>query len=182
MNFRYKIAGAVILILLAVISCKNINVAGKKSNPVLSSSAREDSVSVKVPVSDNYIIDNTCSQDSGAVYMYCEKMPEFPGGEAAFNNYLRSHIEYPKLAVADKKEGRVVIKFIIKQNGRYGKAEVARSLRPDMDTECLEAVKSMPVWSPGTMDGKPVAVSFQVTVRFLLNSAENLSGIYILPK
>ena len=51
----------------------------------------------------------------------------------------------------------------------------------DMDKECLRVMSTMPNWKPGMISGKPVAVSYSVPVRFLLQPGENLNGIYILP-
>jgi hypothetical protein len=42
-------------------------------------------------------------------------------------------------------------------------------------------MSTMPNWKPGMISGKPVAVSYSVPVRFLLQPGENLNGIYILP-
>ena len=130
---------------------------------------------------DNFIIDNTSGQDRGPVYMYCEKMPEFPGGEEAFNDYLRTNIHYPEVAVSGKIEGRVVMKFIIREDGEKSDIQVMRRVRTEMDEECIKAIKNMPLWKPGTISGKPVSVSYSVTIRFLLTASEHLNGIYILP-
>ena len=94
---------------------------------------------------------------------------------------MRNHIIYPKQAVNDKIEGRVVVKFIINSKGEASDVQIIRKQRSDMNDECIRVVKGMPVWKPGTLDGKSVSVSYNVTVRFLLTKSENLNGIYILP-
>ncbi len=38
-----------------------------------------------------------------------------------------------------------------------------------LDREALRIVKAMPKWIPGTQDGKPVPVKFQVPIGFRLN-------------
>jgi protein TonB len=174
-------ASVLFLILSVVISCKSAGRNTQLSTPVGESTEIRDTNSLAEANSDNFILDNTFTQDNGPVYMHCEKMPEFPGGEAAFNDYLRTTINYPEPAVADKAEGRVVVRFIVRSNGEISDAQILRSVRPDMDEECMKVIKSMPEWNPGIINEKPVSVSYSVTIRFLLHNSENLNGIYILP-
>ena len=165
------------LFLIVVFSCKNVSTNKK---PADIGTSVNDTASV-VGESDNYILDETSSQDNGPVYMYCEKMPEFPGGEKAFYDYMKTSIVYPVAAVSDKKEGRVVLKFIITEKGQKSNIKIIRSIRPDIDNECINAINAMPAWEPGLINGKPVSVSFNITIRFLLENTGNLNGIFILP-
>jgi TonB family protein len=169
------------LVLLVVISCKNKNYNTIKLVSINNKSNRDSTTLVSKSVPDNFIIDSTANQANGPVYMFCETMPEFPGGKSAFNEYLRKRIIYPRKAVTDKIEGRVVVKFIVRSTGEIREVKVLRSIREDMDKECLRVMSTMPSWKPGMISGKPVAVSYSVPVRFLLLPGENLNGIYILP-
>jgi TonB family protein len=176
-----QIACVFFSILIFIISCKNSN--NNKISSISGSQKTEvsDTNRGKQKAQDNFILDNTSSQDNGPVYMLCENMPEFPGGEKAFNEYMRNNINYPKAAVTDKKEGRVVVKFIINPNGEPVDVEIIRKQTPEMNDECIRVVKGMPKWKPGILDEKPVSVSYNVTVRFLLTKSDILNGIYILP-
>jgi TonB family protein len=169
------------LVLLVVMSCKNKNYNTIKPTSVNITGSRDSTALVSKPVPDNFIIDSTANQANGPVYMFCETMPEFPGGKNAFNEYLRKRIVYPTKAVMDKIEGRVVVKFIVRSTGEIGDVKVLRSIREDLDKECLRVMSTMPNWKPGMISGKPVAVSYSVPVRFLLQPGESLNGIYILP-
>lgn len=180
MGSGWQNATIIFLILAGTVSCRNSENRIKQPLEYTKSEVI-DTGSARVGHADNYILDNTSGQNNGEVYMFCEKMPEFPGGEEAFNNYLRKNITYPRSAVADKTEGRVVVRFIIASTGEMCDLKVLRSVRDDMDNECLRVFGNMPGWKPGTIDGKPVFVSYSVTVRFLLEKSENLNGIYILP-
>jgi TonB family protein len=169
------------LVLLVVMSCKNKNYNTIKPRLTNNKSRGDSTVLISKPVPDNFIIDSTANQANGPVYMFCETMPEFPGGKSAFNEYLRKRINYPPKAVSDKIEGRVVVKFIVRVTGEIGDIKVLRSIREDLDKECLRVMSTMPNWKPGMISGKPVAVSYSVPVRFLLQPGESLNGIYILP-
>jgi bla regulator protein blaR1 len=169
------------LIMIVTISCKNRNDTIIKPISGVKKAEFADTGRITKKKPDNYILDNTSNQDKGPVYMYCEKMPEFIGGETAFFEYVKNNVKYPRQAVSDKIEGRVVIKFIVRATGEISDVQLIRPIRTDLNNECLKVISSMPKWKPGMIDGNPVSVSYSVPVRFLLNSTENLNGIYILP-
>ncbi|MEI6047386.1 MAG: energy transducer TonB [Bacteroidota bacterium] len=177
-----QIVKILFLVLIAISSCRNRNDNNIKPAPGDAKNNIADTGSISKKAPDNFLIDYTSKQDSGAVYMYCEKMPEFPGGETAFFDYVKNKIKYPRLAVSDKIEGRVVIKFIVKASGEAGDVQIIRSIRSDLDNECIKVISELPKWKPGMINDKPVAVSYSIPVRFLLKNSENLNGIFILPE
>ena len=169
------------LLISVAFACQNKNNSRTKSVSDKLKTNSSDSSLTKKTEQDNYLIDNTERQDSGAVYMFCEKMPEYPGGYSAFMEYVKKNIIYPPAAISEKVEGREVIKFIVSSKGGIGSVKIIRSVRKDIDKECIRVISSMPDWSPGFMFGKPVSVSYSIPIRFLLNNSENLNGIFILP-
>ena len=102
------------------------------------------------------------------VYDVTETMPQFPGGQEVLLKYLAANIKYPASAVKGKKQGRVIVTFIIQKDGSVAKARIARSVDPELDAEALRIVKAMPNWTPGTQDGKPVNVKYAIPVVFSL--------------
>lgn len=102
------------------------------------------------------------------VYDVTETLPQFPGGQGVLMKYLAANIKYPASAVKAKKQGRVIVTFIIQKDGSVAKARIARSVDPELDAEALRIVKAMPNWTPGTQDGKPVNVKYTIPVVFSL--------------
>lgn len=102
------------------------------------------------------------------VYDVTETMPQFPGGQGVLMKYLAANIKYPASAVKAKKQGRVIVTFIIQKDGSVAKARIAKSVDPELDAEALRIVKAMPNWTPGTQDGKPVNVKYIIPVNFSL--------------
>lgn len=109
--------------------------------------------------------------DKGAVRN--EKMPEFPGGYSEMLNWLVQNVNYPENLKNEKVGGIVSVNFQILDDGSIGEAKVVRSVHPDLDAEALRVVKSMPKWTPGTVDGKPVAVWFTIPISFKAKSSED---------
>ena len=121
-------------------------------------------------VSENYV--NALSlADDERVYQVCEKAPEFPGGQEAMMKYLASNIKYPAEARDAGKEGRAIVKFVVKKDGLLTDIKIARSAGDaSLDGEALRVVKGMPKWNPGTQGGKPVNVQFMLPIVFKLNT------------
>lgn len=102
------------------------------------------------------------------VYDVTETMPQFPGGQGVMMKYLAANIKYPASAVKAKKQGRVIVAFVIQKDGSVTNARIVRSVDPELDAEALRIVKAMPNWTPGTQDGKPVNVRYTIPVVFSL--------------
>ena len=97
-----------------------------------------------------------------------ETMPQFPGGQLMLMKYLADNIKYSASAVKNKKEGRVIVTFIVQKNGSITHAKIVGSIDPELDAEALRVVKGMPKWTPGTQFGKPVSVKYTLPVKFSL--------------
>ena len=97
-----------------------------------------------------------------------ETMPYFPGGNVLMLKYLADNIKYPASAVKAKKQGRVIVGFIVQKDGSITHAKIVRSIDPELDAEALRVVKGMPKWTPGTQLGKPVSVKYTLPVKFFL--------------
>jgi protein TonB len=107
-------------------------------------------------------------EDTSRVYSGVEVMPEFPGGESAMYKYLSSHTRYPPQAKKKKITGKVYVNFIVEKDGKIAEVKVLRGAHPLLDEESLRVISSMPAWSPGTQDGRPVRVSFNMPLNFTL--------------
>lgn len=105
---------------------------------------------------------------SGQVFAIVEKMPQFPGGEKAINEFISKTLQYPVIAQQNGIQGRVVCSFIINQDGSVTDAEVISGVDPSLDREALRIVSAMPKWTPGTQRGKAVRVKYTMPVTFTL--------------
>ena len=114
---------------------------------------------------------NVQEKDTTApVFHVVEYLPEFPGGEDSLKKFLVDNIVYPKRAVEQEWEGRVVIGFVVEVDGSLSGIKVLRSSgHVILDEEALRVAKSMPNWIPGKQRGKNVRVQFQIPVIFSLD-------------
>ncbi|HXB38974.1 MAG TPA: energy transducer TonB [Bacteroidia bacterium] len=106
-------------------------------------------------------------KDLAEVYGPVERMPEYPGGMKELMKFIASSVKYPKEAQKKKITGRTMVKFVVDSLGRVVNPEVALSSGDGtLDKEALRVVNSMPRWNPGTLDGKPVKVLFNIPIKF----------------
>lgn len=98
-----------------------------------------------------------------------ETMPEFPGGEPAFQWYLRSHIVYPDSAIDNELEGMAFVYFEIDTGGAISNVKIKKSTGSAcLDSEAVRVIRTMPKWTPGSLNGKKVKVSLAVPIKFVL--------------
>ena len=95
-------------------------------------------------------------------------MPEFPGGEAALLQYLQEQIHYTDLAKNLTIEGKVVLKFVVDEEGKISECTIKHALGGGLDEVAINAVEKMPQWKPGKQHGKNVAVLFTLPIDFEL--------------
>ncbi len=100
------------------------------------------------------------------VYTMPEKMPEFDGDLMAF---LGKSLNYPAKARESGIQGRVIVQFIVMQDGSIDSLNILKSPDESLSVEVLRVVRLMPKWKPGMQDGAPVNVRFTLPVVFKLD-------------
>jgi len=75
---------------------------------------------------------------------------------------------YPKRARKKGITGKVLVSFIVNKDGSISNARVVEKVDDELDAEALRVVNNMPRWSPGSQDGDPVRMVFNLPVKFTL--------------
>ena len=96
-----------------------------------------------------------------------DKKPEFPGGEVAMYDYLRTNLKYPEFSRKNGYSGPVYLGFYVSAGGALRDIVVLKGVRNSgLDAEVLRVFKAMPPWVPGERKGKPVDFYVTFPVRF----------------
>ena len=129
-----------------------------------------------------------------AYFDMVEQMPQFPGGDAAFNQYMAQHVRYPKVATENGVEGTVTVQFIVEADGRITHVQAVDSPSDEADAKVYaygtsdkqpseaeddegrralreaaeELFRGMPPFEPGRQSGKPVRVQMTKKVSYAL--------------
>ena len=104
-------------------------------------------------------------------YYECDQRPMFlnstdPG--VFLQKWVYPYLKYPKEAVRDGIQGRVMVDFIIDAEGNIKNVHVSRSVDPLLDEEAIRVVAASPKWKPGRYLGKKVPVALSLPVEFRL--------------
>lgn len=102
------------------------------------------------------------------MFTVVEEMPEFPGGQQALNKYLVDHIIYPEIAREEGIQGKVILSFVVQEDGILREVQVRRGVHPSLDREAMRVVQSMPPWIPGKNRGRVCRVQYNLPVNFVL--------------
>lgn len=92
-------------------------------------------------------------------------MPSFVGD---IQKYLGDNISYPEAAKDNNIQGRVVVRFVVDENGKVSDVTVVRGIGGGCDEEAKRVVSSMPAWKAGKQNGKPVKVYYNLPISFTL--------------
>jgi TonB family protein len=95
--------------------------------------------------------------------------PSFPGGMKAFYEYLGRTIRYPEAARKQKIQGKVQLSFMVEKDGSLTNIEVKKKLGGGTDEEAVRVLRESPKWIPGTRDGQPVRVKYDMPLSFSLS-------------
>ncbi|MGL5891801.1 MAG: energy transducer TonB, partial [Bacteroidia bacterium] len=108
----------------------------------------------------------TLSEIGNEIVLSPDVPPQFPGGDAGMNQWLKRNVIYPATAWQNNIRGVVMVRFSIEKDGRVENASVTGKLSPDCDAAALNAVERMPVWTPARKAGKAVRTVVSIPVNF----------------
>jgi TonB family protein len=125
--------------------------------------AEPEKLDPTVGVYDSLLKDN--------VFRVVDQQPIFMDDPSSqkFMEWVYSNVKYPEEAKKLGVQGRVVIRFIVDENGKVIQPEVLKSDNPLLDEAALKSFDGCPDWAPGRYKGKPVKVYFTMPITFKLN-------------
>ncbi|MDD4141474.1 MAG: energy transducer TonB [Bacteroidales bacterium] len=113
------------------------------------------------------------------------KLPEYPGGKKAFQEFISANLKYPEDAIREGIEGAVTVEYEIDDNGNVISAKVIRKLHPSCDEEALRLIHLLKF---GKVSNRGVRVkkTNKTTVNFSLRNRgvvqNNISICYSSPE
>lgn len=102
-------------------------------------------------------------KDHEDYFVAVEDMPELKGDLVS----LQKKINYPETARKAGIEGKVIVQFIVNEQGEVEKPQVIRGIGGGCDKEALRVVKEAE-FIPGKQRGKPVRVQFSLPITYRL--------------
>ena len=111
------------------------------------------------------------AEAAGAIpFVSVEEKPTFNGGDANdFSKWVNQNIQYPTVAQEKGVEGRVVLGFVVDENGQVKDVKVLKGVDPALDAEAVRVVSASPKWAAGKQNGQAAKGSYTFPVVFKLN-------------
>ena len=97
-----------------------------------------------------------------------ETPASFPGGTKAMFEFIKDNLRYPAGYEETDIQGRVIVTFMIEEDGSLSDIKVSRGLDPKFDEEAVRVVSIMPKWTPAKVYGKPIKVRYTCRIDFKL--------------
>jgi protein TonB len=99
--------------------------------------------------------------------LVAERMPEFPGGRKALQDFLDKHLIYPKqVCLRDGVKDCIAARVVVNPDGTLSDINILRSLGRYCDQEALRVIKLMPNWIPAKQNGRAVPCYFTIPIAF----------------
>ena len=133
----------------------------------------EGRVEYNVSTNESYVFEPEEDEDRPGVYSVVEQMPEFPGGDKGFHQFIADNVKYPAEAKEKGIRGIVYVNFIVEPDGSVSDIRVLRGIGGGCDEEAVRVVESMPKFKPGMQNGEAVRVSYTVPVNFRLEDKQD---------
>lgn len=110
--------------------------------------------------------------DNAIVYGYnaVDVKPQFPGGQTELNRWIAQNIKYPVDAIENGIQGRVLVEFVIQEDGSIGRIKIIKGRHPTLDKEAKRVISSLPQFKPGRKYGAPVNVWYSLPVDFRIRN------------
>ena len=117
------------------------------------------------------IVVNPIVDSSSIVREWVDKMPEFPGGDNALNEYIINRFEIPDIILEITNSVEVVTKFVIDENGNIENIEILRCSKPGygIEEEVINIYGNMPKWAPGMSNGRASKVRMKQPLKIKIH-------------
>lgn len=122
---------------------------------------------IEITLKNDYQM-NSKEEEDIVDFASVEVMPEFPGGQSGWGKYLQDNMKYPTLAREKNIKGRVIVSFVVEQNGDLSDIKVIKGIGGGCDEEAVRVLKTAPSWKPGIQNGLPVRVQYTMPIFFQL--------------
>ena len=104
------------------------------------------------------------------IFTVVEEMPVFQDDTThhAFMNWVGANLRYPEEAAKQGIQGKVIVQFVVDEQGNVTEPKVIQGADPLLDQAALDLIAGSPQWTPGRQRDVPVKVSMTIPISFAL--------------
>ena len=98
-----------------------------------------------------------------------DKPAQFVGGQEGMMAYFQEGFTYPEELKADEVQGKVMLEFIVYEDGSLHDVHALKSDDERLDSPAITYVQNMPNWEPAEKDGMPVKMKMVLPIQYSMN-------------
>lgn len=95
-----------------------------------------------------------------------DTLSSFPGGDAAFEQFITDHLQIPRQALEAHVNGDVELSFVIDERGYAGDFKPIKRLGYGCEEQAIRVLRIMPSWQPGVIAGQRIKTTLQRNFHF----------------
>jgi protein TonB len=107
--------------------------------------------------------------ENSEIYTIVDKMSVYEYGEKELANFISYNMRYPKEALQQGIEGRILCSFIVGKDGSISNIEVVSGSNEALNNEAIRVLGLMPKWTPGENNGEKVNVKCLLPIDFTID-------------
>jgi len=98
-----------------------------------------------------------------------DKPAQFVGGQEGMMAFFQEGFTYPEELKADEVQGKVMLEFIVYEDGSLHDVHALKSDDERLDSPAITYVQNMPNWEPAERDGMPVKMKMVLPIQYSMN-------------
>lgn len=107
-------------------------------------------------------------ETGGEPETFVDEEAEFPGGYPAMMAFIQKNLVFPETAIENNVQGKCFLRFVVSVGGSISSVQVTKGVPdcPECDKAAVKAIKSMPNWKPGKLNGRIVSSYCSIPINF----------------
>jgi len=96
-----------------------------------------------------------------------QEKAQFPGGAAAFDQYIIDNMKIPDKAYRKAKNGTILVSFIVEKDGSITNVRITskKAIGYGCEKAAINVIKKMPPWTPAMQQDAPCRMAFTKPIR-----------------
>ena len=101
---------------------------------------------------------------------FVDEEAEFPGGYPAMMAWIQKNLVFPETAIENNVQGKCFLRFVVSVNGSISSVTVTKGVPdcPECDKAAIKAIRSMPNWKAGKLNGRSVSSYCSIPINFAI--------------
>ena len=101
---------------------------------------------------------------------FVDEEAEFPGGYPAMMAWIQKNLVFPETAIENNVQGKCFLRFVVSVDGNISSVTVTKGVPdcPECDKAAIKAIRSMPNWKAGKLNGRSVSSYCSIPINFAI--------------